>query len=100
MIIILWEYVVRPEGKEGFERRYGQSGDWAKLFQEDSHFLGTRLLMDPSATDRYVTIDRWEGLGYFEEFKTLHAKAYETLDQECAALTVSERRIGTFTVQE
>ena len=46
MFLALWEYEVKPGSEERFEKVYGPEGDWARLFQKDSHYHQTRLVRD------------------------------------------------------
>jgi len=40
MFLVLWEFEVKPECEERFERVYGTGGDWDSLFRRDSHMSG------------------------------------------------------------
>ena len=48
MYVILWRFrpVVGQESE--FERAYGPSGEWARLFRRDEGYLGTELLLSGS----------------------------------------------------
>jgi heme-degrading monooxygenase HmoA len=94
--LIIWQYDVRPEQRERFERIYGPAGDWATLFSSDPMYYGTFLEHDANVPQRYATIDLWASAAAFAAFKERHAAAYAALDGECENLTLSERRIGGF----
>jgi hypothetical protein len=59
MYVILWRF--RPAvGREGeFERAYGPSGEWARLFALDDGYLGTELLLRRSDDEwrEYLTLE-------------------------------------------
>ena len=59
MFVILWEFEVKPECQERFERVYNPHGDWVRLFLRDPRFRGFQLLRDPSRTHFYFTLDFW-----------------------------------------
>jgi heme-degrading monooxygenase HmoA len=92
----LWEFTVRPDRREEFERHYGPGGSWARLFGMARGYEGTELLNDRSNPDRYVTIDRWTGFEAWQAFRDQYAAQYEALDRECEGLTIREARLGEF----
>ena len=98
MFVILWEYEVKPGSEEVFETVYGPKGDWARLFQSDPHYRETRLLRDVSHPHCYFTLDYWDAEKYFTQFKAAHGARYAELDRVTEGLTVSERRLTTFTL--
>lgn len=95
-IRIIWEFIVRPESIAEFERRYGADGDWANLFRRHSGYQGTTLLRDAANPCRFVTIDEWQTGADFFRMRESAAVEYSLLDASCAALTESERELGTF----
>ena len=95
-IVIVWEYRVPAAQAAQFEQRYGDDGDWVRLFRCADGFLGTQLLRDAQATDRYVTLDRWRSASDFAAFKARFAAEYAALDAQCEALTAAEQWLGTF----
>jgi hypothetical protein len=52
MFLVLWEFEVKPECEERFERVYGTSGDW------DSCFVAIPTMSGPSCSATRT------GLGY------------------------------------
>jgi len=96
VIVHIWEYEVRPGREAEFRRHYGPDGSWVRLFREAAGHLDTMLLQDAESPGRYVTVDRWESAAAYAAFRERHAAEYEALDGACAALTVSERDLGTF----
>ena len=98
MIHIIWEFQVEPSQVDEFERNYSQQGAWARLFSKSENYHGTLLLKDSNASGRYLTIDRWNSLADFEDFKAQHLKAYDDLDRVCEILTLAEKKMGVFEV--
>jgi heme-degrading monooxygenase HmoA len=93
---VVWEFRVRPGSEAEFERRYGPSGDWARLFGRSDGYQGTVLLRDRAAPGRYLLTDTWRDATAYRAFKERYADEYAALDQECAALTEDERCLGEF----
>ena len=98
MFVILWEYEVKPDREEMFEKAYGPRGDWALLFQTDPHYRETRLLQDVSRPHCYFTLDYWDTENDFTQFKAAHGNAYGEIDHATEGLTLSERRLTAFTL--
>lgn len=96
--VYLWEYRVRPGADQEFRRHYGSDGTWVRLFRRGTGYLGTELLGDRAADDRYVTIDRWAGEAAFREFRERFAREFDDLDRRCSALTSHEASLGEFAV--
>jgi len=98
MFVILWEYEVKSGCEERFETVYGADGDWARLFRSDPNYRETRLLRDLSRPRWYLTLDYWDSEISFVQFKAAHEPSYTSLDHATEGLTVSERRLATFTL--
>jgi len=94
--ICIWEYRVRPDRLDEYERAYGPEGEWATLFRRAPGFVRTELHRDRDDPLRFITIDCWETQAAWERFRADDAAEYEALDARCAALTTSEREIGRF----
>ncbi|WP_133500615.1 antibiotic biosynthesis monooxygenase family protein [Cognatilysobacter terrigena] len=94
--VYMWAFDVVADNASEFERHYGPEGTWARLFLRAPGYIGTLLLMDPSTSGRYVTIDRWRDEAAFDAFRTTFATEYEQLDRECEHLTLREQALGVF----
>jgi len=94
---VIWRYQVHAAQVAEFERRYGPSGDWARLFAQAAGYLGTALLKDREEPLVYVTVDRWESEEAFLSFRERFAQPYRDLDTSCDSLTRRETRVGSFT---
>jgi heme-degrading monooxygenase HmoA len=98
MFVYCWEYRIRPGADREFARHYGPEGTWVRLFRRGAGYLGTELLRDRGAADRYLTIDRWVSEAAFREFRERFAAEFDELDQRCAELTLRETALGDFAV--
>ncbi|EKD72042.1 MAG: hypothetical protein ACD_46C00025G0007 [uncultured bacterium] len=96
MIYIVWEFQVYPAYVDEFEKNYNAQGTWTTLFNQSENYHGTILLKDKNIFCRYITIDQWDNIAAFEDFKAKHLKAYHDLDLSCEKLTLSEKEIGIF----
>ena len=98
MIAVIWRYEVRDEARPAFEKTYGPTGEWAKLFNRNDGFRGTELLRAGDGT--YLTLDVWRTRADFEDFLAEHRADYDALDRSTEAWTGAEHRIGEFDVLE
>lgn len=96
MYVVIWEFRVREDSQEQFEKDYGPQGVWAQFFRRGEGYLGTELLWDAEAAGRYVTIDRWTAESAYEVFKRQQRAEYEAIDRRCQSLTERESRLGAF----
>jgi len=96
MIHIIWEFRIRPEHRQEFERHYGSEGTWTQLFRQDSRYRGTILSRDTEDSNRYLTTDTWASLEAYRAFASEHAEEYHELDRRCAQLTEHEICHGYF----
>lgn len=96
MHVIIWEFAVRPDKIHDFVAAYKADGDWARLFSLAEGYLGTELLSSEEAPERYVTIDRWRSVDDFVRFQAQFGDQYRLLDQRLELLTLSERKLGSF----
>jgi len=96
VIHVIWEFTVSASHQAAFETAYNSDGLWAELFGRDSAYRKTILIQDYEQARRYLTVDVWEDRESYARFKDLFAAEYRKIDEECAALTESERLIGIF----
>jgi quinol monooxygenase YgiN len=96
MFLALWEFEVKPGCGERFQSVYGRDGEWVRLFRSDPSFIKTRLLRDPDAENKFLTMDFWSSREAYESFKELNHAAYLAIDARCESLTESERCLGNF----
>ena len=61
-----------------------------------SRWIGTILLKDRVDPLRYVTIDTWESLEAYQQFRASFEAQYRDLDAVCAGFTTSEVSLGQF----
>ncbi|HSO13562.1 MAG TPA: antibiotic biosynthesis monooxygenase [Anaerolineales bacterium] len=94
MFVIIWEFKVKPEKQNEFEKAYAPNGIWAELFKKSAAYWGTELLCDETRPYRYLTIDRWASKEVYEAFLLRREKEYKALDTQCEGLTESESLLG------
>lgn len=93
----IWEYRVRNEFLDQFERIYGPSGEWVQLFRKAARgYRRTELHQDHTDPTRYLTVDYWDSKSDRDAFRKDFDVEFELLDQQCGKLTHSEMLIGDF----
>jgi heme-degrading monooxygenase HmoA len=96
MFMRIWQFRVPAEKADDFRAVYGPTGDWSRLFQRETAFLGTELLQSATHPDIFLTIDRWDSIEAWAAFLRAWGDEYTALDRRCERLTVAEEEIGTF----
>ena len=96
MLVIVWEYRVRPERGEEFEALYRPDGAWAELFRTSPGFVSVTLMKDLNDPSRFLVADRWTSQTLYEEFKREHADGYTDLSTRGRRLYEREIEIGRF----
>lgn len=100
MLVIVWEFRVRPERLSEFLSANAPGGDWERLFRRGEGFLSVELLRHERDETRFITIDRWASREAREGFRLQFRAEYEDLDRRCEDLTLEETPIGDFSLSE
>lgn len=100
MFVVIWEFHVKPDHIAEFERHYGGTGTWARLFREDPAHKETTLLRDPKMAGRYLTTDSWQDEASCNAFHERSRDRYRELDAQFSTFTEKETLIGHFEVSE
>jgi heme-degrading monooxygenase HmoA len=96
MVVIVWEYAVRPGREEDFTSMYRPDGLWGDLFRESPAFVSITLMRDLRDPRRFFVADRWTSEILYEEFKQAHAAAYRELSGRGRRLIERETEVGRF----
>lgn len=94
--IAVWEFQVIADKRRAFERVYGPTGDWAKLFRRGEGYIRTELVRDRDVPGRYLTLDFWTSRLAYQKFRRQNLANYKAIDKRCEAMTQSERCLGEF----
>ena len=96
MFHIVWVFRAAPERAAEFEAAYGSGGGWVGLFREGAGYRDTELFQSTADPSRFLTVDRWDSRGAYEQFRRERGSDYVRLDTACEALTVQEEFLGAF----
>ena len=100
MLVVVWEYLARPERVEEFESFYRPDGPWGELFRNCPAFVSSTLMKDLLQPRRFLVADRWTSVEVYEEFKRERAAEYRDLSDRGARLFEREAEIGRFDFRE
>ena len=96
MLVLVWEYRVRPERGEDFESFYRPDGPWGQLFRNTPGFVSVTLMKDLNDSGRFLVADRWTSEAVYEEFKREHPAEYASLSARGRRLYERETEVGRF----
>ena len=96
MYVVLWRFRSLSGLEREFERAYGPSGEWTRLFQQGVGYLGTELLKRSDDPREYLAMDRWASGAAYEAFLSRFSSEYRRLDQRMEELTEEEVCVGSF----
>jgi len=93
--LVIWQFDVREEMENAFEKAYGPHGDWVQLFAQDDAYVGTELVHELNSR-AYLTLDFWTSGTAYDAFRKRHCAEYRAIDLKCEGLAEREREIGRF----
>ena len=96
MLVVVWEYLAKPERVEEFESFYRPDGPWAELFRQSPAFVSTTLMKDLRGPVRFMVADRWTSETVYEEFKRERATTWQALSERGQRLYDREIEVGRF----
>jgi heme-degrading monooxygenase HmoA len=96
LYVVLWRFRSFKDREREFERAYGPSGEWARLFQHGEGYLGTELLQRSDEPREYLVLDRWVCRAAYEAFRARFNSEYRQLDRRLEELTEEETPLGSF----
>jgi heme-degrading monooxygenase HmoA len=96
MYVVLWRFRPLMGREREFERAYGPSGEWARLFERGEGYLGTELLQRSEDPREYLALDRWASGAAYDAFRARFSNEYQRLDRRFEELTDEETLLGTF----
>ncbi len=94
--ITIWQYKIKSNKKNEFEKLYGPDGDWVKLFQKFSSYIKTELIKDLHNNDCYLTLDYWKSKEAYYRFKENAKEEFSEIDKKGEKLTLEEKHMGEF----
>lgn len=98
MVELVWEFIVREEGKGQYELVFGPGGGWSNLYSSSPGFRGTTVMRDIKNPLRYLIFDLWDSEIDRENVLDENPTGYSELETTLDKLTESKSKLGTFNV--
>jgi quinol monooxygenase YgiN len=96
VVAVVWQFEVREERRDEFERFCGADGEWTKLSRKSRSFLGSSFLRDLAQPTRYLLVEYWSEMVVYEKHRVDFEKEVAQLEQRRGQfLTTAEPR-GVF----
>jgi hypothetical protein len=96
MLVVVWEYRVKPERVGEFESFYRSDGPWGELFRGSPAFISTTLMKDLRDAGRFMVADRWTSEILYEEYKREREGAWSDMSERGRRLYERETEVGRF----
>ena len=100
MLLVLWEYQVRPERVDEFESMYRPDGPWTDLFRVCPAFVSITMWKDLRVPGRYLVADRWSSGVVYDEFVRERQAEIGELSARGARLWQREREAGRYELRD
>ena len=97
MIALVWQFQVKPESRDDFERLYGANGDWTAIARKSRSYLGSSFLHDMSEATRYLLTEYWSEMVVYERHQEDFRDEIASLNERRDVLLVASQPLGVFT---
>ncbi len=97
MVAVVWQFDVRPEVSNEFERLYGADGTWTKLSRRSRSFLGSSFLRDIGSSTRYLLVEYWSEMVVYEKHLADFGEQVKALELQRAQIVERMETVGVFT---
>jgi len=100
VLLVLWEYEVKPDAVPEFESLYRPDGAWGDLLRQGVGFVSITLWRDRARPNRYIVADRWTSEVLYEEFMRDRAADIAALNERSSRTRTRETALGRFDLEE
>src|SRR6478736_6507349 len=97
MVAVVWQFDIRPEAADDFERLYGADGEWTKLSRRSRSFLGSSFLKAMGSDTRYLLVEYWGEMVVYEKHLVDFSDELEALEKARQRLVERMETVGVFT---
>ena len=96
MVAIVWQFTVRDNKGDEFERFYGADGEWTRVSRRSRSFLGSSFLRDLAAPARYLLIEYWSEMVVYEKHVTDFTREMNLLERRRDEFAERVESMGVF----
>lgn len=96
MVAVGWQFEIKPELQQEFERFFGADGEWTRLSRRSRSFLGSSFLRDLAEPARYLLIEYWSEAFVYDRHLADFRSEMGRLEAERERMVLSLRPLGLF----
>jgi len=97
VVAVVWQFDIRPEAANDFERLYGADSAWTKLSRRSRSFLGSSFLKAMGSDTRYLLVEYWGEMVVYEKHLVDFSEKLNALEEQRALLVERMETVGVFT---
>jgi quinol monooxygenase YgiN len=97
VVAVVWQFDIRPESSDDFERLYGADGPWTKMSRRSRSFLGSSFLRAIGSENRYLLVEYWGEMMVYEKHLADLSEQVKALEEQRARLVERMETVGVFT---
>jgi quinol monooxygenase YgiN len=97
VVAVVWQFDIRPEASDDFERLYGADGIWTKLSRRSRSFLGSSFLRGIGSENRYLLVEYWGEMMVYEKHLADLSEQVKAIEEQRARLVERMETVGVFT---
>lgn len=97
MVAVVWQFTIKENKGEEFERFYGADGEWTRISRRSRSFLGSSFLRDLAVPSRYLLVEYWSEMLVYEKHVTDFTREMKMLEERRDAFTHTVESLGVFT---
>ena len=96
MIAVVWQFDVKPERRDEFERFYGADGEWTMVSRKSRSFIGSSFLREFTAEPKYLLIEYWSEMLPYERHLADLSDEIAALERSRDELVAGATPLGVF----
>jgi hypothetical protein len=96
VIAVVWQFYVKSDRQNDFERFYGADGEWTMISRKSRYFLGSSFLREFNPEPRYLLIEYWSEMLPYERHRVDLTDEIDELERARSEFVVSSTPIGVF----
>jgi len=96
VIAVVWQFDVKPERRDDFERFYGADGEWTMVSRKSRSFIGSSFLREFTAEPKYLLIEYWSEMLPYERHQVDLRDEIDALERSREEMTTSATPLGVF----
>ena len=96
MVAVVWQFTIREDNSDEFERFYGADGEWTRVSRRSRSFLGSSFLKDLAVPTRYLLVEYWSEMLVYEKHVIDFRREIDALEERRRSFAVDVESLGVF----